>query len=980
MKLAKQAVGYFSAVTGQEWFVFYDRLDEAMAGDIKTQTGELWLIHKLMDTIISNGMSLNEFKINKDAIKAEFDEEGRKKNGEFFTPEVWCKEGRSLFDKYIPNWQNFNVWDGSCYSMDTEVLTQRGWVLYDDLRDNDKIYTLNPVTLQGEWSGFHNRFKKPYKGDMVHFENKGIDLLVTADHQMFCLRRTSSKKPRVGVSLDALSIYNTLSKHNGSHSNTFKVVVSAKSVENYMYDSVLASGVLGHIKDWNSFWYLVGQFTARGNYSNNDLKFFYKNNSRVTYSVRNALDSLGFKYYCEYSGLNDKLIFRVTDVWLIDFLRTYVGLGSKSRRIPFNLVRVDYLESLFDGLFDRDSDSYERDKNCRYWTVNKDLISDIELLCILVGRTSKLSERRRKPKEPIEYNLYISGKSEKGIRNDGVSLESYDGYVWDLTTDNDNHIFYVRRNGKVAFSKNCGSGNLMRSAKHSGEKMFLSSLQETDIQTIKSTQEYEGATAFQLDFLDSVDYDEYNTNFLDKLPPRLQEIIRNDEPLIIYMNPPYKTGMAKSTEVGRHMIDNAFTQERTFEETGERTFSKPAYDIFYQFCWQVMNLVDIFDLKNTYYCFFGPLTFFTGAGAGILLKEFEYRFEFIDGMCISAQEFSDTSDSILWGIGCSLWKSRGAVGNLGDKVFHKDILLEKKYLLPDGGVSSEGRVLYEPPREKLSTWVVPKDVSFYDEMPLMTSHLTFKGGDVFEKTAYKKAKLAKNALGTLMVGNTLTRSADQSAVMSMPSTIQYVSITEENFWRCVASYAFRRVYDASWAVAKKEISAPNTNVEGYDLWLKNALVLFLFEYKSMMSSLRGVQYADGGESITIRNNLFYLSEEEVRQHCHDEVILKDLEENPPTNQFMLEKIKECEPYWSPEIRALFNWCKAYTLATYDSRVKVDYKGSLECWDAGFQQLRAGLWDEERLGEDLTRLLVDARDYMKKNLDSFGFVSEVEDEK
>ena len=160
----------------------------------------------------------------------------------------------------------------------------------------------------------------------------------------------------------------------------------------------------------------------------------------------------------------------------------------------------------------------------------------------------------------------------------------------------------------------------------------------------------------------------------------------------------------------------------------------------------------------------------------------------------------------------------------------QDILLEKKYLLPDGGVGCEGRVLYAPPREKLSDWVAPKDVTFFNNAPLMTSHLTFKGSEVLDKVAPKSGRLADNALGTLMVGNTLTRSADQSAILSMPSTIQYVSITEENFWRCVASYTFRRTIDAGWAIAKKEISAPDTTVEGYDLWLK-CFSYVLFEYK-----------------------------------------------------------------------------------------------------------------------------------------------------
>ena len=516
------------------------------------------------------------------------------------------------------------------------------------------------------------------------------------------------------------------------------------------------------------------------------------------------------------------------------------------------------------------------------------------------------------------------------------------------------------RSGKYAlWEGSCGSGNLVKTANFPTDKLFMSTLQQDDIDMLKKTPEFEGAHIFQCDFLDEIDYDTVNTFFLNKLNPELKRIIMNDEPLIILMNPPYKTGLAKATAIGQEMIANGL--------------GKAAYDIFYQFCYRVMRFVEMFNLKNCYYCFFGPLTFFTGAGANVLLRRFEHSFEFLDGMCISAQEFSDTSDSILWGIGCSLWKSRGGYVGNEDVSEHKDIYLDKKHLVDDGkGVESLGKILYAPPREKLSDWVAPKNVDFYDIKPLMTSHLTFKGSDVEVKVAPKSGKLATNALGTLMIGNTLTRSADQSAILSMPSTIQYVSITEENFWRCVASYSFRRIYDASWAVAKKEISAPDTSAEGYDIWLRNSLIIFLFEYKSMMSSIRDVEFQGGLTNIT--NKLFFLSEEEVRANCHDEKILADLDKFPPENQFMLKMIAESEPYWVPETRALYDWCKNYTLWSYDRRASVDYKGSLDAWDAGFQQLRAGLWND-KLQEECSKLLAQCRDYLRKDLDKFGFISE-----
>lgn len=548
----------------------------------------------------------------------------------------------------------------------------------------------------------------------------------------------------------------------------------------------------------------------------------------------------------------------------------------------------------------------------------------------------------------------------KEFDNDGrkASGEFFTPHIWaeEARKYFDKYIQNWRQDYTV-WEGSCGSGNLVRNG--GMEKLFMSTLQQDDVDNLKTMPEFENATIFQCDFLNKLDYDEFNTEFIDSLPEGLQDVIRNDKPLIFFMNPPYKSGCASATDVGRYMKDIS---------TPDCDLGKAAYDLFYQFCWRVMDIVDKFHLTNAYYGVFGPLTWFTGANANTLLTEFEHHFEFIDGMCISANEFSDTSESINWGIGFTLWKS-------GTYNTRKDILLEKKIIDVSGSIVTEGRILYELTREKLSSWVQPKDVSFYTEMPIMTSHLTFKGGKVNEKVGHKAGKIAVNALGTLMVGNTLTRADSQSAVLSTPTTIQYTDITEENFWRCVASFVFRQIYDAGWAVSKKEVSAPNTSIEGYQEWVYNVLVLFLFEYKAMNSSLRDVEF--NGDKIIIRNNLFPISAEEVQLNCTDEIILNDLKNNPPTNQFILKCIEEAKPYWNDAMKELFNWCKTYILNSLDRRKSVGYAGSLECWDAGLPQIRASLFSDADT-ETMSKLLVNARDSVNKDLERFGFVSNIEE--
>lgn len=819
MKIAKQAVAFYCIRTGKQWYEFFDNLDKAIATPYEEADDEIWTIKKALEVVLKD-LSLQELKANKDEVKSEFDFEGRKNAGEFFTPLVWCAEARKYFDKYIPDWHSYKVWDVSCYDMLTEIYIRRkntcesdslnidiesksddyviGYVTYDNLRDTDEVLSYctglyndwngerkHGTYVSAEWQSISYRFKRKVKR-LITFRvgcNKSDVIRVTPDHKMLIMANDGS-----GFYIKALSAQQ-------------------------LYESIDG--------------YSIADF------------YIVSLNTEGTYHLTGGMISVNGEY------------------------------------------------------------------------------------------------------KDITLNRIISAEP-----NDS------DEDVWDIVLDK-YHFFRVRRNGFEFISGNCGSGNLMLESGRNDENVFLSTLQETDVETVKNLKEYKDATVFQLDFLNGIDYDMYNTEFLDKLPERLKNAIVNNEKLIFFANPPYRCGMAKATEVGRYMCGIGM--------------NKSAYDLFYQFCWRIMHFVEMFNLTNVYYCFFGPLTFFTGSSANVLFKEFNKYFEFVDGMCISAQDFSGTSQSIEWGIGCSLWKSKGAYG---EEVESPRVLLQKKMLDMDGNVIDGDKTLYTAPREKMSVWLQPKDVFFYKEAPVATSHLTYKGYDEGVLKAKYRGKIAENALGTMMLDSSLARGNSHSAILSLPTSLQFVNITEENFWRCASSFAFRNVYQAGWAETRKWLSAPDTSVEGYDTWLANALVIFLCELKSMQSGVRNIDWC--GEKINVFNKLFFISEEEFKSCCQDGMIISDFNEFGFHNQFLLDQIEKVKDLWLPEIKDLFNWSKEMILSTYNARKDYNYKGSLQACDAGMAQLRYGLFSQDATSA-LFEYLNKARTAVNKDLLRFGFL-------
>lgn len=83
-----------------------------------------------------------------------------------------------------PNTFKWSAWHPNCYSDDTEIMTNNGWKLFKDLLKEDLIYSLNPDTMQPEYVSYNVFIKKKYKGDIIRYSNRSLDMLVTPDHPM----------------------------------------------------------------------------------------------------------------------------------------------------------------------------------------------------------------------------------------------------------------------------------------------------------------------------------------------------------------------------------------------------------------------------------------------------------------------------------------------------------------------------------------------------------------------------------------------------------------------------------------------------------------------------------------------------------------------------------------------------------------------------------------------------------------------------
>lgn len=93
-----------------------------------------------------------------------------------------------------------NEW---CYSDDTEVLTDQGWKRFQDCDiATDLFATRNSKTKGFEWQHATGYYYEPYSGDMIAFQSRTMDLLVSPHHRMLVTSVPRSVRKRHRWSID----------------------------------------------------------------------------------------------------------------------------------------------------------------------------------------------------------------------------------------------------------------------------------------------------------------------------------------------------------------------------------------------------------------------------------------------------------------------------------------------------------------------------------------------------------------------------------------------------------------------------------------------------------------------------------------------------------------------------------------------------------------------------------------------------------
>lgn len=360
-----------------------------------------------------------------------------------------------------------------CYVPDTEILTKEGWKYIKDVTEKDVCLSINIESLNIEWSKITSTLKKEVDEPLLYFKSNNIDLKVTKDHRMFAYNKFKSNPYSLkDVTAEELPYSRCCIPKRGyswtGYSDTFFKLPSCEL--EYLNRIEIKPELYINMKDWVKFFglWLADGCCRRTLNSQGNPRFCVsiKQHKNGFNMVKSILDSLPFTYKIYENKGRNSYNFDINSKQLWLYLEKY-GV-SATKYVPDYIKEgtTEVLKSFMEGYTNGDSKKIKNHENsfiCN--SVSKQLIEDIQEICLKLGWLSNISKSNEKYKyKGIEkpFHRYSTTYYPNGTFKDNSIYypkpikEHYKGLVYCIELDKNGYLF-IRRNNKISISGNCSN-------------------------------------------------------------------------------------------------------------------------------------------------------------------------------------------------------------------------------------------------------------------------------------------------------------------------------------------------------------------------------------------------------------------------------------------------------------------------------------------------------------------------------------------
>lgn len=380
----------------------------------------------------------------------------------------------------------------------------------------------------------------------------------------------------------------------------------------------------------------------------------------------------------------------------------------------------------------------------------------------------------------------------------------------------------------------CGVGNL--EVKHSNPRnIYMSTLDQADVDVMKATKTCVAATRFQYDYLndDITDDGKIDYSLTNKVPVALQQAIKDGKKILVLMNPPYaesgsgvesgnKEGVA-TTKFSLHMDEYGYAKR----------------ELFAQFLVRINK-----EIPTATVAMFSTLKYVVAPN----FEEFRSLWfaKFMGGFAVHNKAFDGLKGDFP--IGFLIWNT---TGNKKDVITEVAIEVLDRNAIPIGE-----KVFFNCPNENLLTkWVDRPKPNKQKSIPLKNAiSPATKTRDI------RGLYWSDNAIASLYAHASDVQNAHLTALLSSGySSPGAFFVNKENLSKAAIIFTVRKVIKKTWLNDRDQFLQPTEPLT--DEFKADCLIWMLFNGSNVTASANNLEW--NGKQWSIVNHFIPFTEEEV---------------------------------------------------------------------------------------------------------------------
>tara|TARA_Y100000034_G_scaffold136138_1_gene211021 strand:- start:473 stop:5947 length:5475 start_codon:yes stop_codon:yes gene_type:complete len=355
----------------------------------------------------------------------------------------------------------------NCHDEETLTLTDSGFKYWNEITEKDKIACYNPETDEIEYHHYIEKHVYDHDGEMIHFKNNMVDILVTPNHRMWNKKKDHDE-------------YEFIEARNVKRRSYFKSRVAGFDGDDIPYITIG-----DETYDMVDFCKFVGWYVAEGSLAEEKRAsrkqelttvVIHQSKSESKDDIVCLFDSMFENSYETKQGVN------TYKPELAKWLSENCGRHSYYKKIPVWMKNLSskYLDHLLSSYLEGDGSIDKRDSNGRYWTAytsSDQLSNDISEIAFKCGwsvsRSKKTAKQANKLRKYNQLGAEIVTRKDqhiiclsKGRKGNDVILDSrdqeyqgneihpehYSGKVYCFTIPHG--LFITKRNDKITVQGN----------------------------------------------------------------------------------------------------------------------------------------------------------------------------------------------------------------------------------------------------------------------------------------------------------------------------------------------------------------------------------------------------------------------------------------------------------------------------------------------------------------------------------------------